>query len=99
MKRRRMLLAGAALSMAVLCPLAALAQTSCPLPGQKPMQVAHLFFGRAIPGRGPLTNREWSRFAAEVLTPNFPDGFTAYDADGQWLNDKLHRIVRERSKV
>jgi hypothetical protein len=63
------------------------------------MQVVHLFFGRTIPGRAPLTNREWTRFAAEVLTPNFPDGFTAYDADGQWLNDKLHKIVRERSKV
>jgi hypothetical protein len=63
------------------------------------MQVVHLFFGRAIPGRAPLTNWEWSRFASEVLTPNFPDGFTAYDADGQWMNDKLHRIVRERSKV
>jgi hypothetical protein len=86
---------------ALLClsTTSAFAQTSCPLPGQKPMQVVHLFFGRAIPGRAPLTNREWSRFASEVLTPNFPDGFTAYDADGQWMNDKLHRIVRERSKV
>ena len=63
------------------------------------MQVVHLFFGRAIPGRAPLTNREWSRFAADVLTPNFPDGFTAYDADGQWRNDTRHKIVRERSKV
>jgi hypothetical protein len=77
----------------------AAAQTACPLSGQKPMQVVHLFFGRTIPGRAPLSNREWSRFAAEVLTPNFPDGFTAYDADGQWLNDKANRIVRERSKV
>jgi hypothetical protein len=85
---------------ALLClSPSAFAQTSCPLPGQKPMQVVHLFFGRAIAGRAPLTNREWSRFASEVLTPNFPDGFTAYDADGQWMNDKLHRIVRERSKV
>jgi hypothetical protein len=98
--KRRMLLSGAMLGVAALCaPIAALAQGSCVLPAQKPMQVVHLFFGRAIPGRGPLTDREWSRFAADVLTPNFPDGFTAYDADGQWMNDKLHRIVRERSKV
>ncbi len=77
----------------------AFAQTSCPLPGQKAMQVVHLFFGRAIKGRAPLSNREWSRFAAKVITPNFPDGFTAYDGDGQWMNGETHRIVRERSKI
>ncbi len=71
----------------------------CPLPGQKPMLVAQLFFGRSIAGRGPLTDREWSSFAAKVLTPNFPDGFTAYDAGGQWLNSETRGIVRERSKV
>lgn len=63
------------------------------------MQVVQLFFGRTIPGRAPLTDREWSRFAANVLTPNFPDGFTAYDADGQWLDSAHNAIVRERSKV
>jgi len=98
--KHRNLFCGALLGAAVLCSVpAATAQTPCPLPGQKPMQVVHLFFGRAISGRAPLTNREWSRFASEVLTPNFPDGFTAYDADGQWMNDKTQRIVRERSKV
>ncbi len=63
------------------------------------MQVTELFFGRDIKGRAPLTDSEWADFSAGVLTPNFPDGFTAYDAQGQWLDSTNHKIVREPSKV
>lgn len=63
------------------------------------MQVFELFFGRSIKGRAPLTEREWRDFSARVVTASFPDGFTAYDADGQWMNTDLHRVIRERSKV
>jgi hypothetical protein len=73
--------------------------TSCPLQSEKPMVIAHLFFGRAIQGRGPLTDAEWSSFAASVLSRDFPDGFTAYDGEGQWLDPQTGKIVRERSKV
>ena len=58
-----------------------------------------LFFGRGIAGRAPLTDQEWSTFAADVVTPHLPDGFTAFDADGQWMNPATHRIVAERSKI
>jgi hypothetical protein len=58
-----------------------------------------LFFGRGIAGRAPLTDQEWADFAARVITPRLPDGFTAFDADGQWMNPMAQRIVRERSKV
>lgn len=74
------------------------AQKACQLAAQKPMLITQLFFGRSIAGRAPLSEGEWRSFATRVLTRNFPDGFTAYDADGQWLN-KAHRIVRERTKV
>ena len=50
------------------------------------MLVAELFFGRSIAGRGPLSDAEWAGFAAEVVTPNFPDGFTVMDGEGQWRN-------------
>lgn len=63
------------------------------------MLVAELFFGRSIPARGPLTEDEWARFAAEIVTPNFPSGFTVFDGEGQWQNPATHRIVRERTKV
>ncbi len=35
----------------------------------------HLFFGRNIVGRLPLTDTEWADFAARVVTLNLPDGF------------------------
>jgi hypothetical protein len=71
----------------------------CLLPGERRMLVAELFFGRTIPGRAPLTEDEWARFAAEIVTPNFPAGFTVFDGEGQWQNPATHRIVRERTKV
>ena len=58
-----------------------------------------LFFGRSVPGRPPLTDQEWTQFAADVVTPNLPDGFTALDADGQWQNPATRRISQERTKV
>ena len=63
------------------------------------MLVAELFFGRDISGRGPLSDAEWRAFAAEIITPNFPDGFTVMDGDGQWQNPAIHEISRERAKI
>ena len=63
------------------------------------MLVAELFFGRNIPGREPLTDAEWTTFAADTITPNFPDGFTVFDGDGQWQNPATGRIARERTKI
>jgi hypothetical protein len=71
----------------------------CPLAGQKQMAMAQLFFGLAVPGRGPVNAKEWQRFTARTLSRYFPDGFTAYDGAGQWMDTNTHRIVRERSKV
>jgi hypothetical protein len=74
-------------------------QTACPLPGQTRMISLKLYFGRDIPGGGFVTDAAWSSFAATVLTPAFPDGFTAYEALGQWRNPQDGRIVREKSYV
>ncbi len=57
------------------------------------MLVAELFFGRNIRGRAPLTEAEWRAFAAEIVTPNFPDGFTVFDGDGQWQNPATREIT------
>jgi len=59
----------------------------------------HLFFGRNIPNRPPLTDTEWADFAARVITPNLPDGFTAFDGSGQWQNPTTHRIIAEPTKI
>jgi hypothetical protein len=71
----------------------------CPLPGQERYAVAQLFFGRDIPGRGPLTDTEWDDFAARAITPQFPDGFTVMDGDGQWYDQASGKLVREPSKI
>ena len=80
-------------------PQPAILDVDCVLPDQQRMLVAKLFFGRAIPGRSPLSEAEWRGFAAEIVTPNFPDGFTAYDADGQWRNPEIGAVAREPTKV
>lgn len=61
--------------------------------------VAELFFGRNIRGRQPLTDGEWADFAAQIVTPNFPAGFTVSDGEGQWQNPQTHEIGRERTKI
>jgi hypothetical protein len=69
------------------------------MPSEQRMLVAELFFGRDIRGRGPLTDAEWAQFAAEAVTPNFPDGFTVTDGEGQWRNPATQRIAREATKI
>jgi uncharacterized protein DUF3574 len=63
------------------------------------MLVAELFFGRGIKGREPLTDGEWAEFAAQIITPNFPDGFTVFDGEGQWRNPQTGRIVGDPTKI
>ena len=63
------------------------------------MLVAELFFGRRIKGREPLTEAEWAGFAAQTLTPNFPDGFTVFDGEGQWQNPHTSHIARDPTKI
>jgi hypothetical protein len=71
----------------------------CPLPGQKTMAMAQIFFGLSVPGRGPVTPQEWRKFTSSKLTHYFPDGFTAYDGSGQWMDPRTHHVVREPAKV
>lgn len=63
------------------------------------MVEAQLFFGRDIEGRGPVSDAEWSAFAADVLTANFPDGFTVYDGQGQWRDPASRKPVLEATKI
>ena len=81
-------------------PAADLPPSACLLPGQKPMLVAELFFGRNIPGRAPVSEAEWSDFVAQVITPNFPDGFTVFNgAAGQSGRPQGGMIAGEAPKI
>lgn len=57
-----------------------------------------LYFGRSIPGGGMVTEDEWDKFLAEVVTPRFPDGFTILKATGQY-REANGTIDREPSEV
>jgi hypothetical protein len=85
---------------ALLLALGSAAQAAqCPLPQEKPMLEVQLFFGRDIPGGGRVSDADWASFAASVLTPAFPDGFSVGDANGQWRDSDTGKIVREPSEI
>jgi Protein of unknown function (DUF3574) len=71
----------------------------CLLPAEKRMLVAELFFGRGMKGRAPVSDAEWADFAAQTVTPNFPDGFTAFDGEGRWRNPDTGQIVNAQTKI
>ncbi len=48
------------------------------------------------PTGGTVSEDEWQKFVADVVTPRFPDGLTVDDALGQYLDGKT--LVREKSK-
>jgi hypothetical protein len=56
-----------------------------------------LYFGMARP-QGTITEREWKAFVREEVTTRFPQGFTVWQADGQWRTAD-GQIARERAKV
>ena len=86
----------AALTLALSLPAAA---QPCLLPGQTPALRVEMFFGRASPdGKREITNAQWTKFLADIVTPRFPAGLTHLDANGQW-RDPRGRIHKERSKL
>jgi hypothetical protein len=60
-----------------------------------------LYFGLERPDGGNVSERDWTRFLAEVVTPRFPDGLTIIDAYGQWRDPALADapLVREATRV
>lgn len=57
-----------------------------------------LYFGTQIPGGGVVSDAEWATFLEEVVTPRFPDGFTVWEANGQW-KDSHGVIEHERTHI
>ncbi len=87
-----------ALMLFVAVAGSAAAQETCALPGQTRMLVAELFFGRAS-ATGEVSEQQWREFLRAQATPRFPQGFTAFDAYGQWQDPATKKIARERTKV
>jgi len=57
-----------------------------------------LYFGRSIPGGGMVSDDEWDKFLAEVVTPRFPNGFTILKATGQY-RETNGTIDKEPSEI
>ena len=89
----------ALLLLSVLMAAPALAAERCPLPGQKEMLIVKMYFGQGMPGDHTVPPRAWTRFLSTTITPRFPDGFTVYDAYGQWMDPKMPKPSQERTKV
>jgi len=95
----RILAMAAALLVLAGCAHRLHRDAACPLASQQKMVMAELFFGRDVAGRAPVSDAEWTEFSARVIGAQFPDGFTVYDGEGHWRDNKTAAIVRERSKV
>jgi hypothetical protein len=67
-------------------------------PGLSPFERDTLYFGRAIPTGGQVSEAEWLRFLDGTVTPAFPQGLTVIDAVGQWRGE-AGAVVREPSKI
>lgn len=84
----------------MLCSAAAeAADAPCPIPGQTQMLLVRLYFGETIQGRAVVSEKDWKSFLARTITPRFPDGFTVYQATGQWQDARRHAISHENSRV
>ena len=75
----------------------AVAAPACLAPSEPGSEI-DLYFGRDKPG-GEVSEAEWLDFLDQVVVPAFPDGLTALDAAGRWLDRDVGRTISERSKV
>ncbi|MDP1545262.1 MAG: DUF3574 domain-containing protein [Anaerolineales bacterium] len=60
--------------------------------------VERLYFGRSIRDGGTVTDSSWATFMQQSITPRFPNGFTVWEAEGQWQGSEK-AIVREQTFV
>jgi hypothetical protein len=100
MRAKRALIGAASIAVAVLTTPAQAAdgppRVGC-REGLERWSEIDLYFGRSIAGGGEVSEAQFRRFLSEVVTPNFPDGLTVVDADGQFRTGG--KIVREKTKL
>jgi Protein of unknown function (DUF3574) len=63
------------------------------------MQVFDLFFGRAVPNRSDVTDREWRSFLDDTVTVNLPNGYTVHEGYGAWMNPMTQKTIREATVI
>ena len=78
-------------------PTPAAAPAACRA-GDTSLERDELYFGRNRKGGAEISEEEWHGFLGREVTPRFPNGFTVWDARGQWRGAD-GTIEEERSKV
>ncbi|WP_456306258.1 DUF3574 domain-containing protein [Komagataeibacter nataicola] len=74
-------------------------QTACTaLHAPSVLQVS-LLFGLNRPDGGHVSQRDWTHFVRDIITPRFPAGFSVLRMTGQWRDEHSGRIVREPSRI
>ncbi len=66
--------------------------------GDTALERDELYFGRNRKGGAEISEDEWRAFLTRTVTPRFPNGFTVWDARGQWRGAD-GTIEEEQSKV
>jgi len=64
--------------------------------GQRAVQEL-LYVGTETPS-GHVTAEDWTQFLRETVTPRFPEGFSSWQASGQWRSAS-GEVIREPSYV
>ena len=57
-----------------------------------------LYMGMSIPGGSMVSDEAWEKFLSEIVTPQFPDGFTILGGRGQY-REASGTIAKEPSHV
>lgn len=84
------------LLLAVLASCGTMKVISCGSDGQPAVQEL-VYFGTETPS-GHVTPEAWAQFLSETVTPRFPEGFSGWQAAGQWRSAS-GEVIREPSYV
>jgi uncharacterized protein DUF3574 len=68
-----------------------------PFYGQPYVQTL-LVFGLSKPGGGTVSEAEWINFVDTYVTPEFKEGLTIVDSDGQWMMES-GEVIKEDSRI
>jgi hypothetical protein len=90
---------GIAAVLGILGACAGPPQPRCALGIGGPVALFTLYLGKAIPGRGDLTEQEWKAFLDSTATVNLPNGYTVLDANGSWMNPATRKTTKEATKM
>ena len=46
-----------------------------------------------------MTDAEWNDFVLRAVSPEFPDGFTVTDGNGQYFDQGSGKLIHEQTKI